>query len=194
MPRLFVGLPLPEPVRDRLAMLGAGIPGARWVAAENLHLTLRFVGEVDFGVMEDLAEALDGIAAPGFDLTLAGLGHFETKGAAHSLWVGAERAPALMHLQARVEAAARRAGLPPEGRRFLPHVTLARLRGAPPDRVSAFIAGNNLFRAGPIPVASFTLFSSHLAREGAIYREEASFPLGPPDRASVSAAAGGAPG
>ena len=129
MRRLFVAIALPDGVRERLAAVQGGLDGARWVDPENLHLTLRFVGEVDEGVAEDLASALAGLRALAFPLELVGIGHFEKRGRPSALWVGVAPNPALDRLYHRVEATARRAGLPLEGRKFMPHITLARCRG-----------------------------------------------------------------
>jgi 2'-5' RNA ligase len=179
MMRLFVALELPQALRQRLSVLAAGIPGARWVPPENMHVTIRFIGEVDGARMEEIHAALAEIAAPAFDITLSGVGHFESGRQARALWVGVEKTPELMHLRDKVESAVVRAGLPPEGRKFSPHVTLARLKDATAGRISAFLAANNLFRAEPAPIDSFTLFSSFLGRSGAIYRPEAVYGLDP---------------
>jgi 2'-5' RNA ligase len=179
MIRLFVGIGLPEDVRARLAGISGGVPGARWVPPENLHLTLRFIGEVPEGEMEDIHLALASVQVRQFDVSLSGMGHFESGGEVRSLWARVEKNPALAGLQARIESALVRIGLEPEERRFMPHVTLARLRDAPLSRVSGFLAQYNMFRAGPIPVDSFTLFSSFLRPEGAIYQDEANYLLLP---------------
>ena len=177
MVRLFVGVELPEDVRERLATLCAGVPGARWVPPENLHLTLRFIGEVDGGEAEDIYHALSAVRPRSFDITLSGVGHFGTSSEVKSLWVGVERNAELVALRDRIESALVRVGLEPEGRRFTPHVTLARLRDTPVHRVSTFLAHNSLFRAGPIRVEHFTLFSSFLQGSGPIYTAEADYPL-----------------
>ena len=179
MVRLFTAIALPFDLRQRLAFLGGGIPGARWVAPENMHLTLRFIGEVDEGQMEDINAALLGVEAPRFDLTLAGIGHWETKGRATALWAGVEKSPELLHLHDRVEAALVRAGLPPEPRKFAPHVTLARLKNPPASRVGDFLREYGPFRAPPFAVEEFVLYSSILTAAGPIYREEAFYPLTP---------------
>ena len=189
MIRLFVGVGLPEDVRLRLTALCGGVPGAKWVEPENFHLTLRFIGEVDEGEADDIHDALGAIRSPRYDIALAGVRHFETSGHVHTIWVGVEKSAELMALQARVESALARVGVPRETRRFKPHVTLARLReiqngyggpglhGGQNARVSAFLAHHALFRAGPIPVDEFLLFSSHLRNAGPIYRVEAEYPL-----------------
>jgi 2'-5' RNA ligase len=180
MARLFVALDLPDQVRLRLQILSGGVPGAAWVRPESLHLTLRFIGEVDSGWGQDIDAALAGISRAGFDLALAGVGCWESKGRAKALWVGVDRNPALSHLQAKIESALVRLGLEPEPRKFAPHVTLARLKDAPVGRVGAFLADRALFRLEPFPVERFVLHSSFLSRSGAIYTPEATYPLRAP--------------
>jgi len=180
MIRLFVGLPLPEKVRTRLAAMCAGVPGARWEPPENLHLTLRFIGEVELGQAEDIDGQLARLHMPGFAMTLATVDHFGPGEKARALYVGVERSEPLMRLQGKIENALQRIGLPPETRKFIPHVTLARLNGAPPARVQFFREMHNLFRAGPFPVAEFILYSSHPGKGHSVYEEEAAYPLAAP--------------
>ena len=168
MLRLFVAIGLPESLTDRLSGLGGGVPGARWVDPANLHLTLRFIGEVDDGAAHDLDAALAQICAPGFDLVIDGLGQFGGS-KPRVVWASVERHPALLHLQAKVESAAVRAGLAPDGQKYTPHITLARLKEASPAKVARFLAERQPFRAGPAPVRRFTLYLSHLTRSGPIY-------------------------
>jgi 2'-5' RNA ligase len=158
-------------------MLCAGVPGARWVQPEMMHLTLRFIGEVDRGWFDDIDAALQSITTPAFELRLAGVGHWERKGKATQLWVGVEKSPPLMRLRDKIESSLVRLGLEPEGRKFSPHVTLARLNDTTPGRVAHFLGAHGLFRAGPLAVESFTLFSSFLSHTGAIYTAEAEYPL-----------------
>ena len=177
--RLFVALDLPDGVRRHLALLaGRGIPGARWVTPANYHLTLRFIGETPGYVAEEIDHALAGLKARSFALTLAGLGTFSKGGRSTALWVGVERNPSLDHLRGKIETALQRAGLEPERRRFAPHVTLARLDNVPDAKLGAFMQANNLFRADPVPVEHFTLFSSLLGNEQPVYVAEAEYALG----------------
>ncbi len=178
MIRLFVALDLPQPLRARLALLAGGVPGARWISAENYHLTLRFIGEIPGYRAEEADLALSALHAPGFSLTLAGVGTFEKAGRPAALWVGVERNPALDHLQAKVETALQRVGFAAERRRFMPHVSLARLDNPPGEKLAAFLQSHNLFRAPPVPIAHFTLFSSRLGKEQAVYTAEADYALG----------------
>lgn len=175
--RLFVAVALPETERQRLALLGGGVPGARWLPAESLHLTLRFIGEADGHAFHDIATALQEIDAAAFDLRLRGVGYFGDRRRVRMLWAGVDGNDALRALQQRVETALTRAGLPAEGRKFHPHVTLARLRDAPLGRVERFLADQAGYASQPLRVDEFILFSSHLGSEGAIYRAEAEFSL-----------------
>ncbi len=175
--RLFVGLDLPWAVKQRLALLGGGIPGARWVPTENYHLTLRFIGEVGPVEAEEIDLALAALRGKRFDLTLAGMGTFAKGGRDTQLWVGVERNPQLDLLQSKVEQALQRAGLEPERRRFTPHVTLARLDNAPPVKVAGFVQAHNLFRAEEVKVEHFCLFSSRLGKEASVYEAEVEYAL-----------------
>jgi 2'-5' RNA ligase len=177
MIRLFVGLEPPPEIRDRLAGLAGGVPGARWIEPGNLHLTLRFIGEVEDGMLADIHETLSGVSAPAFDLVLEGTGRFGTGARTRSLWAGVERNAALQHLQQKVESAVVRAGLPAEERKFSPHVTLARLKDAPAERVGRFLEERGLFRAGPFRVDHFTLFESRPGRGGPVYVPLGRYPL-----------------
>lgn len=175
--RLFVALDLPWPLRARLAQLATGIQGCRWLSAENLHLTLRFIGEVPHWRAEEIDLALQAIKGRSFPLTLAGVGLFEKGGRVTSLWAGLERSPQLDHLQSKVETALQRAGLEPERRRFTPHVTLARLDQPANEKITGFLQSHSLFRAEPYTVDHFTLFSSQLGKEGSVYTAESDYSL-----------------
>ena len=178
MIRLFVALELPAATAERLAAQGVGLPGARWVAARNLHLTLRFIGEVDEGTAEDIHDQLLSVRAAPFALTLAGLGLFGDSHRAHTLWQGVERSEPLIRLAAKVEAAVVRAGRLPEPRKFSPHLSLARIKQALPDRLQDFIAAAPPHRAEIVAVDGFGLFRSTLGRHGPEYDVLERYPLG----------------
>ena len=177
--RLFVGIAFPDDIRARLAMLQSGISGARWIKPESLHLTLRFIGEVDGGQARDIDAALDAVKAPPFALTFSGLGCFDRKGRVHTIWAGTGKSEPLMRLQAKAETALVRSGLAPEGRKFLPHAALARMKNglAHSHKIGAYLEANNLFAAGPFEVGRFVLFRSHLGGAGAHYEALAEYPL-----------------
>jgi 2'-5' RNA ligase len=174
--RLFVGIEIPDELKDRLAMIQVGVHGAKWVPRENFHLTLRFIGEIDEGRAHDLAHELDRVRVPAFDLVLSGAGHFEANRRVRQLWVGLDRSDTLVELHDRIDSIATRA-VGPDNQRFRPHITVARLNGAPPDAVRHWLAANSLFRSVPFAVEHFVLFSSFLGKSQALYRAEAEYPL-----------------
>ena len=176
--RLFIGIALPEDVRFQLRLLCSGLPKVRWVPVENFHITLRFIGEVDGGVSQDIDASLAAVRAPRFSLGLGGVGHFGNGGNVRVIWAGVEKSPALRHLRDKVESAVVRAGLPPDGQKFNPHITLARPKSAPPTaKLQEYLAYNNLFRTPQFEVTHFTLFQSFTGGEGSIYRAEHSYEL-----------------
>jgi 2'-5' RNA ligase len=177
MIRLFVAVALPESVKDRLALLASGVPGAKWIDRENMHLTLRFIGEVPEDRVADIHHGLSRIRQQPLDVALAGVGYFKQGRHPTVLWAGLDRNDGLLQLHDKVEQALQREGLPSDGRRFSPHVTLARLQRAPEARVAGFVAQHNLFRAPPFRAESFTLFSSFLSSSRAIYTAEAEYSL-----------------
>lgn len=177
--RLFVALSLPDGIAARLNIMCCGVPGARWVEPANMHVTLRFIGEVDDVAAEDIDHHLSRIEAPAFDLELQGLGTFGKGSKAHALWVGVIPSPGLLHLQAKIESAIVRAGQPAETRKFTPHVTLARLNHPDSGRLQSFIEGNNLFKAGPFTVEDFTIFESQTGKGGPVYTALQDYPLSP---------------
>jgi RNA 2',3'-cyclic 3'-phosphodiesterase len=174
--RLFVALALPEPVEAALLAVQAGVPGARWQNAEQLHLTLRFIGEANGATMRDIDDVLAQIEALPFDLELKGVGEFGGN-KPHSLWAGVVGIEPLHHLNRKIESALQRIGLPPDSRKFSPHVTLARLKGTPKGAVIDFLADHALFAAAPFAVSCFALFSSKLTPDGSLYRIEREYRL-----------------
>lgn len=178
MIRLFVALSLPEQLRLRLAGLRGQIPGARWVPPENMHITLRFVGEVDEHIADDVHTELERVAFDPLEISVRGVGHFESRGQVRALWAGVERSEALTGLQTRVEKACQRAGLAPEPRRFHRHVTLARCRDTSLARVADFMEDHAGFAAPSFEADAFTLFSSTLGKSGSTYLPEVTYPLG----------------
>ena len=185
MPRLFVALEIPGPVRERLALVQGGVPGARWVRPENLHLSLRFIGEVDEHAAADLDAQFGRISAGGFDLRIADVGSFGPDRNPTVLWAGAPRCDALQHLRDKVDRAVVAAGLTADDRKFKPHVTLARLKNGHRERVHRWLSDNAFLSTAPFPVDRFVLFRSHLNRNGASYEALAEYPLAPPMAASA---------
>jgi 2'-5' RNA ligase len=176
MLRLFVGIGFPPELKLRLSLLCSGIPKARWVDPGNLHLTLRFIGEISEDVAADVDQALAKLQARRFSLRLAGTGVFGGD-RPRSLWVGVERNPDLTALRDKIEQALTRVGLPPEPRKFAPHVTLARLQNPPFDQIAEFLAAHAGFRAEPLSVEAFNLVASYPTKSGSVYEDQAAYPL-----------------
>jgi RNA 2',3'-cyclic 3'-phosphodiesterase len=176
MLRLFVGIEFPPELRLRLSLLQSGVGGAKWVDPGNFHLTLRFIGEVDEGTAADVDEALLRLKARPFTLQLAGADTFGGD-KPRQLWVGVERESALATLQAKIELALIRAGLPPEPRKFSPHVTLARLRDPKRADIQQFLATHAQFRAEPLRVERFSLIASYPTKAGSVYEDQADYEL-----------------
>ena len=174
--RLFVALSIPESVARSLMLLQGGVPGARWQSRDQLHLTLRFIGEVDGSDTRALDDALAGIDAPAFDLQLHGVGQFGNK-QPHALWAGLRANDLLDHLQRKVDAAIRRVGQPQDAHKFAAHVTLARLRHPDLDRLRQWLVHHALYTSEEFPVGGFHLYSSKLTSDGSIYRVERDYPL-----------------
>lgn len=175
MVRLFAGLPLPGPIAQRLSLARGGLPGARWVEPEAYHVTLRFFGEVEGPDADRLAAALEEVPGAPFEAVFTGYDAFggEKPRSVHARLASSEP---LDELQARVEGAARIAGLPPESRRFVPHVTLAYLKGARPEEVSAWIEERGPIEGAGFAVDRFVLFTARPGGGGP-YGQAAVYPL-----------------
>lgn len=180
MPRLFTALEVPREAALSLSLLRGGIPGARWIDVENYHITLRFFGDIDGRTADELVNRLDRIDRPQFPLTLSGLGAFGSK-KPHSIFAGVAPTPELFALQGEIERICQRIGLPPDPRKFTPHVTLARLKNVRVDDVVHYMAGRGDFQAMPFTVRRFALLSSKESVGGGPYLTEEVFPLSDPD-------------
>jgi 2'-5' RNA ligase len=177
MIRLFAALPIPPEIAEGLARRQEGVPGARWSRAENLHITLRFFGELTETTAADLDEALATLDGGRFDVELAGVGAFGEDQDVRSIWAGVTPSASLTQLAKRCETAARRCGLKAETRVFRPHVTLAYLKRAPPQKVAAWIADHNLLRSPSWRAGWFGLYSSWRSEDGSRYELERAYPL-----------------
>ncbi len=175
--RIFVGLRIPPLHRQQLCLLQHGNDGAKWGPEENFHLTLRFIGEVPEPFCADIDAALGEIKAPAFDLTIKGVGQFGDR-KPRAIWADLIACPELSHLQSKIEIALQRCGLPPEGRTFTPHITLARFRHRmSKPHLNTWLATNQELDLVSFPVSDFILFSSLLGNTASVYKEEAAYSL-----------------
>jgi 2'-5' RNA ligase len=174
--RLFVALPIPDEVAQSIMLIQGGVPGARWQAREQLHLTLRFIGEVEGRDAAMLDDLLAGIVAPAFSLQLHGVGQFGNK-QPHALWAAARKNEALEHLQRKVDTAIRRVGQPQDAHKFTPHVTVARMRNPEGSKVIEWLTHHALYTSTEFTVGAFCLYSSRLTSDGSVYAIEQEYPL-----------------
>ncbi|MGB3167172.1 MAG: RNA 2',3'-cyclic phosphodiesterase [Alteraurantiacibacter sp.] len=172
--RLFVALRPPQRVCDALLDTMEGVAGARWQDADNLHITLRFIGEVNRHMFADICTVLSTVPFRPFPVRIASVSHFEGKRRPRAIWAAVEGSPALRSLQNSVEMACRRAGLLPETRKFVPHVTLARLNSASAP-IHGWLCTHGDLSLQPWIVDRFELFESDVTPQGAIYSSVASF-------------------
>jgi 2'-5' RNA ligase len=176
MPRLFSGIELPDDIKSDLSALEMPLPGASWIEEDDLHITLRFAGDIDNRLSHEFAEELARIEMDVFELQLEGV-HIIGGNDPKILYAGLRISPPLEALARAHERAARSAGLQPEKRPFKPHVTLARLRGADIASLTKILQTHALFRSRPFVVEHFVLFSSKPKTGGGPYAVEESFPL-----------------
>ena len=171
MPRLFTGIELPLEIRTRLSLLSAPLTGARWVEVDNLHLTLRFLGDIENRAADEFIDSILPFTVDPFEMTLAGLGVFGSQ-RPDVIWIGTEPTPVLTRLNQWHERAARAAGLEADSRPFVPHVTLARLRGTKPHEVARFLEGRGMLQIPPFRVSRLAIFSARPGTGGGPYAVE----------------------
>jgi 2'-5' RNA ligase len=176
MPRLFTGLEIPAAIGQALSLLRGGLPGARWIDPENYHLTLRFIGDVDEMTAQEVASMLGRVQRGAFEVHLDGLTSFGGR-KPRAVVASVAPEPQLMDVQAEHERLMQRIGLEPEGRKYTPHVTLARLRESSSRQVADYLAARGFFRTAAFKVSRFVLFSSRDSVGGGPYVVEASYPL-----------------
>ena len=177
MPRLFTGVEIPSDIGQALSSLRGGLPGARWIDPENYHMTLRFIGDVDDTTAHEVASMLGRVKRGAFDLHMQGLTSFGGK-KPRAVVASVSPAQALLDVQAEQERLMQRVGLEPEGRKYTPHVTLARLRESSSHDVAEYLSSRGYFRTSPFKVERFVLFSSRASVGGGPYVVEASYPFG----------------
>jgi 2'-5' RNA ligase len=191
MPRLFTALEIPRDAALSLSLLRGGLPGARWIDVENYHLTLRFIGDVEGHVADEVANALDRVRRPGFELALSGVGAFGSK-KPHSVYAGVSPSPELNALQGEIDRICNRVGAPSDQRKFTPHVTLARLRNSGSMDIASYLSARGNFSTMPFRVSRFVLMSSRDSVGGGPYVVEETWPLGLSEARAASFDAKGA--
>jgi RNA 2',3'-cyclic 3'-phosphodiesterase len=176
MPRLFTAVEIPPEIGQSLSMLRGGLPGARWIDPDNYHLTLRFIGDIDDVMAREIAHLLGKVRRTQFELRLDGLQSFGGR-RPRAVVATAAATPPLFELQAEHERLMQRVGLEPEGRKYTPHVTLARLRDSSSRQVADYLAVRHPYRSVSVRVSRFVLYSSRASVGGGPYVIEAAYPL-----------------
>ena len=176
MPRLFIGLEIPDHVGQALSLLRGGLPGARWIDPENYHLTLRFIGDIETGLAHEIVSMLGRVNRRPFDIRLDGLSSFGGR-KPRAIVATVAPSPSLLELQAELERLMQRLGLDPEGRKFTPHVTLARLHDASSQDVADYLSVRGYFPSRTFMASRFVLFSSRASTGGGPYVVEDSYAL-----------------
>lgn len=177
MYRLFVAIDPPDEIKQSLAAICFGLPGAKWVDVSQMHITLKFIGDVDGLVFRETSEALEAVAVEPFEVAVGSLGFFPPRGEPKLLWAGVAGNDRLVQLRNKVEAVLAQAGLKRETRKFAPHVRLAKVKDTPPAKLAGFLTESALFKLPPFKVTEFFLYSSFLSSEKAIHQVEAAYPL-----------------
>ncbi len=177
MIRLFVAIALPIDVRTQLASLQTGLSNARWIDKDNMHLTMRFIGEVSEQDAREIDSVLGGLVEPAIKVELHGLGYFDRRGRVHSLWVRVKKSDALTHLQTKIERVLVNFGLEPEKRKYTPHVTLARIHDMPVERLAPWLSDQGDFSVPVFMAHQFLLVETFRGHGGATYTPVAEYDL-----------------
>jgi 2'-5' RNA ligase len=176
--RLFIAIPIPNSVKERLIQLEQPIRGLRWERRQKLHLTLKFLGETESERRQELQNSLRAIKFDVFNITLKGLGYFPENARPKVVWVGVEKNKALMTLQQEIEKECVKIGFTPESRSFKPHITIARSKGVSKRDVDSFVKHHKDFNIADVPVSNFVLYESVLKPKGSVHSRLETFELG----------------
>jgi len=176
MPRLFVALEMPSDVALSLSLLRGGLPGAKWMDTEKYHLTLRFIGDIDAHMADELFYTLDHVQCPEFSLQLSGMGAFGSKKPRY-VWAGVNAPQELYTLQSAIERQCTKIGLKPESRKFTPHITLASVKGADRSIIGQYLGARGNFKSKEFKVGNFVIMSSRNSTGGGPYVVEETYPL-----------------
>jgi 2'-5' RNA ligase len=168
MHRLFVAIRPPSAILSNILAIMSDIEGARWQTDAQLHITLRYIGEVNRHIAQDIAAALGHIPFTPFEISLSGIGSFQRKGRLDCLWAGVIPPHPLEHLHRKIDRACVQCGLPPESRAYLPHLTLARF-GRVAGPIDPFMTRHAGLTSAPFTVHDFCLFESELGQSGSTY-------------------------
>lgn len=177
MIRTFIAIPVPQKITPFLHAMGGSLPGAKAVPPEQIHITIRFIGEIEWLLFQDIMESLHQVKQEKFQIAIKGVGHFPPRGKPRVLWAGLNEKNNISQLKNRIDRQLKSCGIPPDSRKFSPHVTFARLKSTSLQRVTEFLSGNAFLEFDEFTVSEFHLYSSKLNNKGAIHTIEEKYPL-----------------
>jgi 2'-5' RNA ligase len=177
MIRLFIAIDIAEDIRMLICNMGGSIPGAKSVPSSQIHLTLKFLGDTESSLLDEIVYALAAIEHEPITIAIRSVGHFPPRGAPRVIWTGIHPVHNVVKLRNKVEKTLVDIGIERDKRKFSPHITLARLKNSPISRVTRFLADNSMLETPPFSITEFQLYSSTLSQKGAIHIKEATFPL-----------------
>ena len=175
MIRVFIGLDLPEDIKRSLGLLKSSVRGAKWVPLENLHITIRFIGEVPENILQNIKEELREISFYNFKVKFKDIGHFSAKSTPKVIWVGLDPLEEIMELREKIDEALTKANIPLEKKKYIPHVTLARLKGSKFPEVAEYLQQGMGFFTREFEIGEMILYSSKQKEEGSVYSVEEIF-------------------
>ncbi len=178
MKRLFIAIDFESSIIEQIKNISFGVRNARWVQEDQIHLTLRFIGNSDDNTYRDILSVLNQIQFEPFFINAKGVGYFPPRGKPNILWVGIKQSLELQSLFNNIQRSLIKAGVPKDNRKFHPHITIARIKNKiNPSEIIPFLTGNSLFKIDNIPVTNFHLYSSILKQKGAVHIIEETYPL-----------------
>lgn len=180
MPRLFTALELPHEAVMHLSLLRGGLPGARFIDPENYHLTLRFFGDIENHIADEIVSGLDRVKRRSFSFGISGLGVFGGK-KPHSIFATPTPCPELMALHEDIDRICQRLHLPPDSRKFTPHISIARLKNVTPQSAARYLSERGGFYIPPFKLKEFVLLSSRDSIGGGPYIREEVYDLSLPN-------------
>lgn len=169
MIRLFIAIDIPDTIKLFLKGMGRAIPHAKEVSEAQLHLTVKFIGDVESSVVLDIEERLTEVNFSAFTINLKGVGTFPPRGNPRVVWAGVQQEGELTSLRNEIERALANIGVPRSKKKFSPHITLARLKKGSRSDLQNFLMENSLFETPPFSISEFSLYSSKLSPKGAIH-------------------------
>ncbi|MDA3812381.1 MAG: RNA 2',3'-cyclic phosphodiesterase [Spirochaetaceae bacterium] len=173
--RLFIAIDPPDSIRSSIHSICGGMKKVKWVTEDQIHLTIRFIGDIDELVFKNICQGLSTLKPISFLLKVQDLGHFPLRGNPKVLWAGVEENRELVKLYKSVNSVVESCRLEPEHRKFSPHITLGRIKGESVETIAEYLRFHSKFKTPSFDVLEYHLYSSILTPDGAIHEKIATF-------------------